>query len=335
MAKIGIATNKRIIELIKMMRDGTLILRPRFQRNLVWNNKHKEAFIDTITKGLPFPEIYFADGDIDLEKQVSTTLLVDGQQRLDTIFKYIGNSKDLEFETIRKFSDLTPTEQTNFLDYNVVVRDLGRIDDVTIKEIFNRINSVQYALNAVEINNALYEGEYITTAKEIIDSKILDDLNVFYEDESARMKDLEFVLLAMTTIEVGGYFARNAEVEEYIKKNDDKYPTKVQTKKIIIDTLYFIKSIGLNPDSIWLRKSSFFTLMIELIKYKTVHNCFPIGIKDLLNNLEKHIISNKNESITTNEFAKFYKYIYQGTTNRNGRIIRGELLEKYLNQNVP
>ena len=38
------------------------------------------SFLDTVTKGLPFPEIYIADGDVDLETGEGTQLLVDGLQ---------------------------------------------------------------------------------------------------------------------------------------------------------------------------------------------------------------------------------------------------------------
>ena len=54
-----------------------------------------------------------------------------------------------------------------------------------IKEIFKRINSVSYALNAMEINNALYEGEYIKTAKRIIESQSMTELSLF-DDNALR-----------------------------------------------------------------------------------------------------------------------------------------------------
>ena len=67
MAELGTATNKKLLEASNMMKEGSLILKPTFQRKLVWNDNHKENFIDTILNGLPFPEIYFADGELDLE----------------------------------------------------------------------------------------------------------------------------------------------------------------------------------------------------------------------------------------------------------------------------
>lgn len=332
MAKIGIATNKKIIELYNMMQDGTLIINPDFQRNLVWNDKHKENFIDTILKELPFPEVYFADGDIDLTEKSSTTLVVDGQQRLSTIHKYISESEDLILKNLKFFSDLSDDEQTAFFDYNVVVRDLGRINIDKIKEIFNRINSVQYALNAMEINNALYEGDYINTAKEISANCNLSRLEIFNVNQYARMEDLEFILLVMTTLEAGGYFTRIKEIETYIKQYDNDYPNKDLIKDDIISVINLLLDVNLNLDSIWFRKSSFFTLIVELIKFKREKGYLPDqnGLYNTLIHLEEEIISNKNKEVETNKFAEFYNYIYQGTTNRKARIVRGELLEEYL-----
>lgn len=44
-------SNKKISALYKDIKRENLILQPDFQRRFVWNNKHKEKFIDTILKG--------------------------------------------------------------------------------------------------------------------------------------------------------------------------------------------------------------------------------------------------------------------------------------------
>ena len=325
------ATNKKIIDLYNMMKNVELIMNPEFQRNLVWNNKHKENFLDTILKGLPFPEVYFADGEIDLEKTMSTTLVVDGQQRLSTIYKYITDDVDLKLKSITKFSDLSREEKTSFLDYSVVVRDLGRIEKHEIREIFKRINSVQYALNAMEINNSLYEGEYISTAKEISEKNILSKLEIFSENQYARMEDLEFILLIMTTVEVGGYFSQDREIESHIIRYDNEYPNKESVKNDIISAIELIISLELDPDSIWLRKSSLFTLLVELIKFKRIDGNFPDKFKlhTSLTELGMQIIESKKQNLDNNSLARFYNYMYQGTAYRKARVVRGEILEQF------
>ncbi len=334
MPSIGTATNKKVIELFNMMKEETLILQPSFQRKLVWNNKHKEKFLETILHNYPFPEVYLADGKIDLQTKKSQTVVVDGQQRLHTLYQYISDDDDLVLKELPRFTELEEDKQTDFFDYNVVVRDLGRLKLDDIKEIFNRINSVQYALNAVEINNALYEGEFISTAKKISETNLIADLEVFGESEFTRMKDLEFITLVMATVEIGGYFTSNSEVEKFIKEYDDEYPNKAFMLETIIDVLKLIKSLELPSDAIWYRRSSLFSLIVEVVKYKQRTNNLPEkeDLEKLLIKLESEIIKNRGQDKNENKYAKFYNYIFQGTAGRVGRIARGELLEGELNQ---
>lgn len=332
--KIGISTNKKLLELFNSMKSGDIELRPSFQRKLVWNNKHKEAFIETILRGLPFPEIYLADGDIDLVTQRSKSLVVDGQQRLNTIYQYVTGSKEFPLKSISSFEKLTDKEKTDFFDYTIVVRDLGRIEEDKLTEIFKRINSVMYALNAMEIQNALYEGDFITCAKEILSESDFKDIEIFSETEYSRMRDLEFILLIMSTIEENGYFSGTKEVESHIVRFDNDYPEKEIMKSNVKDCVKLILDTEIPPDSIWMRKSNFFTLSVELIKFKRENGLSP-NTKDLklaLLELEKKIIENKNADTEKNEYARYYKYVFSGTASRIARITRGELLRKHLSQ---
>lgn len=329
------ATNKKLLDLFNMMKSGSLILAPSFQRKLVWNAGHKENFIETILLGLPFPEIYLADGDIDLETQTSQTLVVDGQQRLNTIYQYVTAAPDFSIKRIRKFEQLTPEEKTKFFDYKIVVRDLGRIEDDKIRNIFKRINSVQYALNAIEISNSLYEGEFITTAKDILENtELFQEMELFSEGQSSRMKDLEYILLIMSTIEEGGYFTSDKEVENYVKRYDNEYPNKKQMSTALNNIFNLIGSCQLPADSLWNRKSSFFTLIVEVASFNKNYGYLPEkqALSDTLMSLESQLQANKHEDVNENPFAQYYYYMHQGTTSRKGRHIRGQLLQKYLEQ---
>jgi hypothetical protein len=334
MYKIGVASNKKLIELFNMMKSGSLILKPYFQRKLVWNNKHKENFIDTILRGLPFPEIYLADGEIDLDSQKSKTLVVDGQQRMSTIYQYVTESKDFIIKNVKTFSQLSSKQKTDFFDYIIVIRDLGRIDDEKIIDIFQRINSVQYALNSMEIQNALYQGEFITTAKQILENRdFYSQVDIFSETEYSRMKDMEFVLLIMSTIEEKGYFSGSKGIECYVKQFDPEYTDKDLMIGDFNSVLKLIIDCGLQPDSIWLRKTNMFTLIVELIKFKRQNGFLPKkgDLKRTLITFENSLYENKLANIEKNEFAAYYYYIFQGTSSRKGRLIRGNLLRKYLN----
>ena len=82
------ATNRKIRELLTQLRDSKLQPRPEFQRRLVWSNKDKCAFIETVLLNYPFPEIYVAAGAVDVETGEAKEMLVDGQQRITKLYQY-------------------------------------------------------------------------------------------------------------------------------------------------------------------------------------------------------------------------------------------------------
>lgn len=332
---IGIGSNKKIIDLYNDIKSGVLKLQPEFQRRLVWNEEHKDNFIDTILRGLPFPEIYTAVGEIDLVNRKTQVVVVDGQQRLSTIYEYIEGSDKFDYSKIKRFCELNENEQRNFFYYVVVVRDLGHIPLVEIKDIFRRINSVGYALEAIEINNALYDGEYIRTAK-----KIKDDFNLystFKENEISRMKDLEFILAIMVTNDLQGYFTGYKEVEIFVQNYNDRYPDKEKTLSNFSKLSEILERLSLPEDSIWINsRSCFFTLTVEILKVIDKINIeMTKDLSEILNVLNNNIMENKDfQKEDINKYAKFYKAMYQGTGSKKNRTIRGEILENELQKLV-
>lgn len=320
-------TKESISNLVGKIKRGELIIQPEFQRKFVWTPKHMEAFIKTILDGFPFPEIYISQKGIDIETLTTQNVVVDGQQRLTTIMKYIDGDGNFE-KRIKKFKDLSPEDVKDFLNYDITIRDLKDVDRDTIIEIFSRINSTKFTLNSIEINNALYDGEFITTAKNIMEYlethgfrfEILSDIEI------SRMADLQFILLVMSTIEEEGYFAANNAIEKYISMFNDEYPNSEGITTTITDKLLEISNSQLANDSIWFRKSNFFTLLIESI----LNN---ININDSLSKLNDFgdaVVANKSESTQENEFAKYYSYMYTGTNSRQARVIRSEIFRRHI-----
>lgn len=324
-------SNKKISELYKRIKEKTLILQPEFQRKFVWTPSHKEGFIDTILKGLPFPEIYTAQSGIDIEKIETQEVVVDGQQRLSTLVQYIDEPEDSKVfgKTVPKFKDLGTDTQKEFLNYNVVIRDLEDISSELIREIFKRINQTKFSLEQVEIQNAVYDGEFINTAKEILKSIEGAHIPIFSESEMSRMSDLHFILSVMSTLEIGGYFTRDVEIEKMIALYNDNFPNKNLAQETIISVLNGIKSMNLEEDSIWYRKSNFFTLVVELSKVKELNYD---TIKPRLLDLEKNVLANKYTPRGDNEFATYYGYMYTGTNSRQARVIRSEIFNKHILQ---
>lgn len=324
---------KKISEIYRRIKEGSLILQPDFQRKFVWTQEYKEEFIDTILSGLPFPEIYIAQTGIDMETIISTEVIVDGQQRLSTIIQYIDeeeDSKDFGKKT-PKFKELSDPERNDFLNYNVVFRDLGDLESVLIKEIFRRINLTKFGLEQIEIQNAVYDGKFINCAKDILKEIETSHLPIFSESEITRMADLHFILLLLTTVYYDGYFSLDSEIENYVIRYNDEFPDYETIKAKFIENFNLIKNLNLNDDSIWYRKSNFFTMFVELQK---VNVSKPENLKDNLEQFENNVMNNRGKAKDSNEFSLYYSCMYTGTNNRTSRVVRGDLFKKYCLINV-
>jgi len=53
-------------------------------------------------------------------------------------------------------------------------------------------------------------------------------------------------------------------------------------------------------------------------------------LKEKLTEFERNIITNKNADKNSNDFSKYYSYMYTGTNSRQARIVRAELIKKYV-----
>ena len=138
------------------------------------------------------------------------------------------------------------------------------------------------------------------------------------------MADLHFILLVMATLENSGYFAQDREVEPKVSGFNEEYPNKDYMIALLIKTFAIIRDLTLPVDSMWFRKSNFFTLVVETAWHLDE---IPSDFKDLLLSLESDVMNNKNN--TASEFYRYYSYMYQATHGRAARVVRGEYFEKY------
>lgn len=316
-------TNPTIADLYEKIQSDRLVLRPDFQRKFVWTHEHQEQFIATILKGFPFPEIYVSKGDVDTSALRTTQHVIDGQQRLTTIKKYIEGDHDRPLTTVTGFDQLGEEVKEDFLSYQVVVRDIGKVDDETIREIFRRINLTKFKLEDIEIHNAVYDGEFIQTAKDVLENDPLERYGVFRESEFTRMADLHFILLVMATIEDGGYFAQDREVEPKVAQYNDEYPGRDEMLDRLKVTFKRIDDLNLEQDSIWFRKSNFFTLVVEIASNL---DKLPADLRTRLEALEARILEGKND--TTSEYSEYYSYMYQATHGRKARVTRSRFFRR-------
>lgn len=253
----------KIRQIITQLREGKMVPRPEFQRRLVWSSDDKIRFIDTILNTYPFPEIYVANGPVDVDTGEGQQLLVDGQQRVTTIDDYFRGDPSTHGSVIPPYSSLSKEEKEAFLNYDVAVRDLGSVTNEEIIEVFRRINSTKYSLNEVEINNAIYAGELMRLAGAFSEHEFFDAHKVFRATDIKRMGDVRFLLQVIITM-MAGYFNRDELFEEYLSKYNDGFPQRDEIADRLISCMAYIDECGFSSKSrIW-KKSDLFTALIQI-----------------------------------------------------------------------
>lgn len=328
------ATNSRLGDLLVDIKNQKLIPQPDFQRRLVWNNQDKINFIKTVLEDYPFPEIYIAYGDVDPDTGESTKLLVDGQQRITTLYQYFTGSKFIKLpKEMKPYAELTTEQKKAFLQYIVVIRDLGTLPIEEIKEIFQRINSANYGLNAMEINNCRYGGEYISFNKDFALHSFFERHCFFSSSEIHRMKDVLFCLSITTTL-LSTYFNLDKEIDEYLIKYNDSFPKSDEMKENYETIFNFIESLNFMDKSRLYKKNDFYSLFIELYKAiflqdkKINQNKFRKKLEEFYKNVDN--CSKTEENSSDNSFI-YYKATLQGSNSRTSRITRGNIIASIIN----
>lgn len=319
------ATNKKVRELLKSTRDGTLVPRPEFQRRLVWTSKDKDKFIETVLKGYPFPEIYMCNGEIDVETGEGTQLLVDGLQRVSTLNEYFLGEAGISHVLSLPYSQLTPEEKQRFLEYNVVVRDLGALDKEQIIETFRRLNSTQYTLRDMEVHNAIYDGEMKRFCEKFSENPFFDNHRVFLSSDRKRMGDVSYCLSIVATM-MNGYFNRDADHEKILAKYNEAFPDEPTYDKRINTVLDFIEECGFDQRSrIW-KKADFFSAFIELdaILDSRAALISPATVLEALEAFYADVESEPPRRQGVSDI--YYKSALQASNDRTSRLRRGLII---------
>ena len=326
------ATNRKIHQLITSVRDGSLIITPAFQRRLVWKNKDKCNFIETVLDAYPFPEIYVATGDVDLDKGEGTEVLVDGQQRVSTLIQYFSGTDELKLgNDIPPYSSLSDKAKNNFLQYDVVVRDLGALLESEIRDVFQRINSTGYSLNAMEINNSRFDGEFKVTAEKIAEEKFFSNHRIFSINQIRRMQDTKFVLGYLTTVK-STYFNLDSEIERFLEMYDEEFQESERILGESQNVLSFIEKCDFDPSSRAWKLSDVFTLLVELY-WALERDGLDLNYVKTAKNLKEfydHVDHVDSEPTDDHEIVTYHSAALQGSNSRTNRITRGKIIANIL-----
>ena len=189
--------DKSTSDLFRMMVENELNLQPDYQREFVWNNRTMSKFIESLLLSIPIPTIFLAENKDD------TFEVIDGQQRLTTLFAFMKSDRVVEevklsdslknvntltlngLETVtkynkKKFEDLEDGLKRKFNNVSLPVVIIKKDSTEDIKyDIFSRINSGSAKLNSQELLNVMYRGKLIKSLNEVAST---DQVNQIFDN---------------------------------------------------------------------------------------------------------------------------------------------------------
>lgn len=160
-------------ELINIYKDGEMDIHPEFQRVFRWSEHQKTKLIESIMLNIPIPSIFVSQNDEGVWD------IIDGVQRLSTIFQFVGIFKDDDGNKVPslvlKKTDYLPSfegmmwnnqenEEKSFTKEQQLAFKRARIDIIIVKkesdpntkyELFQRINTGGSKLSDQEVRNCL------------------------------------------------------------------------------------------------------------------------------------------------------------------------------------
>lgn len=179
---------------------GKLDIRPPYQREFVYDEKERNAVINTLQKDFPLNVMYWAvREDVNFE-------VIDGQQRTISICQYVNG----DFSTNGlAFHNLPKDKKDQILNYKLMVYYCSGADSEKL-DWFETINIAGKVLTAQELKNAVYSGSWVSDAKRYFSKNSRPKIGDQYLTGSANRQ--EYLETAIDWIS-------NSNIKEYMSKN--------------------------------------------------------------------------------------------------------------------
>lgn len=262
-------------------REGTLTIRPPYQRKPVWTLKQKTFLIESILLNLPVPEIYLHE--VTSPEGLTKYAVVDGQQRITAVLQFLGaaqgGAEDEEFHQFALsavepssefyeacFVDLPDSLRARFYGYKLTMRVLEDATDSDVRDMFKRLNKFLTPLNAQELRNATYTGPFMQLVTKLAEDEYWTTNGLVTAAQIRRSKDLEFVSELLIGVMHGPQGSRS--IEDYYRRYEDydeEFPGQRQVRKRYTETFRFVQELF--PDmreQRWSNLADFYSLFVAL-----------------------------------------------------------------------
>lgn len=276
-------------------RDG-IDLRPAYQRGYIWSSDFKDKLLYSIVKGYPIGNISLRVR-ADRNSKGAMQEVVDGQQRLTTIFNfindeyaiqgdisrkiieyimdYLGDEDDPKLERLKKrlnnkgkillrYNQLPESIHNNILAYNISITNITNASDEEIAEYFRYLQN-QERLRAGEIINSVPETQ-LEKYLNAIENK--DKLLAKLAFPNAR-KQFDRVFYSILGLEDGqiGFGVMDKDVMTFVAGCKELNDDTIKNVTLLIQQLNLIcadDSIPVNYISCNARAMKFLLLLISM-----------------------------------------------------------------------
>lgn len=252
------------LELLHLKWKSGEILIPDFQRGFVWKQVQASKLIESFLVGLPVPAVFFYS-----ERKSQKFFVIDGQQRLRSVFYFFEGYFGQEIDEIRRvfrltglspdspftgktFDELREEDQRrlrNAVLRAFIVQQLDPADDTSMYHIFERLNTGGTLLTNQEIRNCVYHGNFIT---------FLDEANTYpawrrilgKDTPDTRRKDMELLVRFFAMRDISAYKKPMKDfLSKFMRKNRDASAQVVKATRDIFERTCdaVVTSLGERP----------------------------------------------------------------------------------------
>lgn len=185
-----------IYEYIRLYKRARLIIHPDYQRNLVWTNKQKSRFIESIILNFPLPAFFVN------QQRDNSFVVIDGLQRTNTLIEFLDKDNGFALFGLttlsnlngHKFRDLPTAYQAKIEDKKLMVYVLKpSVPIEVVYELFDRINTGSTPLNRQEVRNNILTGKSTQLLKKLSEQDYFKQA-IGNGVSPIRMKDREMIL---------------------------------------------------------------------------------------------------------------------------------------------
>lgn len=197
---------------------GEIIPDPEWQRGYIWKPKDEQLLVDSILRGMPIPKFYVTQ-EWDSEKETVVYNVIDGQQRLTALYKFLTNKFTISIGGKEYyFKDLDKPKKEKITKYTVDGHFITEYSLPDITFLFERLNRTGIKLSNMENWNSKYTDTNILRMVKNIADEHRKYYDVIYTEENmVRLLHLDDIVDICNAISKGAVTSGNKnELENFL-----------------------------------------------------------------------------------------------------------------------